>query len=235
MRRLPIAINQRRSPGRACRDRANQPPAQLVNLRDAGVTIIEADIPNLTALVGNVTAPIGYYEARRSISRFLAEQDAPVDFARLVSELSPDIRKVFDDWVVEGAPHEITEQAYRDAVDKYRPSLQATWRDYFREHGVSAVISPVVRMPAPQIPKLPTSPGFDVEINGTIVPARVAFTRNIAPSSSAGLPSIVLPGGTTSGLPVGIELDGPVGSDRELLALGLAFEHVIGPVPAPKV
>src|SRR5262245_38811341 len=56
--------------------------------------------------------------------------------------------KVFDDSVVEGAPHEITEQAYRDAVDKYRPSLQATWRDYFREHGVSAVISPVVRMPA---------------------------------------------------------------------------------------
>lgn len=207
----------------------------LVSLRDAGVTIIEVDIPNLTALVGNVTLPISYYEARRSISRFLAEQDAFVDFARLVSELSPDLRKVFDDWVVEGAPHEITEQAYRDAVDKYRPSLQATWRDYFREHGVSAVISPVVRMAAPQIPKLPTSPGFDVEINGTIVPARVAFARNIAPSSSAGLPSIVLPGGMTSGLPVGIELDGPVGSDRELLALGLAIEHVIGPVPAPKV
>jgi mandelamide amidase len=34
-------------------------------------------------------------------------------------------------------------------------------------------------------------------------------------------------GRTRDGLPVGIELDGPVGSDRELLALGLALEPVL--------
>jgi indoleacetamide hydrolase len=38
---------------------------------------------------------------------------------------------------------------------------------------------------------------------------------------------------THAGLPVSIELDAPTGSDRALLALGLAVERVLGPLPAP--
>lgn len=37
----------------------------------------------------------------------------------------------------------------------------------------------------------------------------------------------------TSGLPIGLEFDGPAGSDRKLLALGLAVEGVLGRLPAP--
>jgi mandelamide amidase len=207
----------------------------LARFREAGAVIVDAEIPDLASLVGKVTVPIVYYEARRSISRFLKDQGAPVDFAGLVSELSPEIRKQVDDWVVEGAPNEISEQAYQDALQKYRPTLQQTWRNYFREHGVDAVVFPVVRMPAPPLPKNLTSPRFDVEINGTLVPARVAFARNIAPSSSAGLPSVVLPAGMVSELPIGIELDGPAANDRNLLALALATERLLDFNPAPKL
>jgi indoleacetamide hydrolase len=207
--------------------------AVLSRLREAGVVVVEAEIPDLAALVGKVTVPIIYYEARRSITRFLAEHDAPVDFAGLVSQLSPEIRKQAEEWVVEGASNEISDQAYQDAIRTYRPALQETWRNYFSEHRLRAVISPVVRMPAPRLPQSLTSPGFDVEINGTVVPARVAFARNIAPSSSAGLPSIILPAGMTSGLPVGIEFDGPAASDRDLLSLALAVERVVESNPAP--
>jgi mandelamide amidase len=35
------------------------------------------------------------------------------------------------------------------------------------------------------------------------------------------------------GLPVGLELDGPLGSDRRLLAIGVAFEQLLGPLPPP--
>jgi mandelamide amidase len=147
--------------------------------------------------------------------------------------LSPEIRKQAEEWIVEGATNEVSEQAYKDAIGKYRPALQETWRNYFNEHHLRAVISPVVRMPAPRLPQSLTSPGFDVEINGAVVPARVAFARNIAPSSSAGLPSIVLPAGMTSGLPVGIEIDGPAASDRDLLSLALAIERVVETNPAP--
>jgi Asp-tRNA(Asn)/Glu-tRNA(Gln) amidotransferase A subunit family amidase len=207
----------------------------LARLHEAGAVIVEAEIPDLAALVGKVTVPIIYYEARRSISRFLKDQAAPVDFVGLVSELSPEIRKQFDEWVVEGAPNEISEQTYHDAIQKYRPALQETWRNYFAEHRLAAVLSPVVRMPAPQLPKVLTSPGFDIEINGKMVPARVAFARNIAPSSSAGLPSVVLPAGMASELPIGIELDGPAASDLKLLSLALATERLLEFNQAPKI
>jgi mandelamide amidase len=44
----------------------------------------------------------------------------------------------------------------------------------------------------------------------------------------------VLPAGLTrDGLPVGLELAGPAGTDRELLALGRTLEEILGPPPAP--
>jgi mandelamide amidase len=45
-----------------------------------------------------------------------------------------------------------------------------------------------------------------------------------------------LPAGlTAAGLPVGIELDGPVGSDARLIGIGLAFEAVLGTLPPPQL
>jgi len=37
--------------------------------------------------------------------------------------------------------------------------------------------------------------------------------------------------GAMSGLPIGLELDGPAGSDRRLVAIGMALERVLGRVP----
>jgi mandelamide amidase len=39
--------------------------------------------------------------------------------------------------------------------------------------------------------------------------------------------------GATSKLPVGLELDGPAGSDRRLVAIGLALEPVFGRLAPP--
>ena len=62
----------------------------------------------------------------------------------------------------------------------------------------------------------------------------IFLSRNTHPSSSAGVPGINLPMGLNSeGLPLGLELDGPAGSDRDLLVLARAVERVIGPLPAP--
>ena len=41
-------------------------------------------------------------------------------------------------------------------------------------------------------------------------------------------------GMTKDGLPVGLELDGPKGSDRKLLAIGMAIDKLLGPIPPPK-
>jgi mandelamide amidase len=66
------------------------------------------------------------------------------------------------------------------------------------------------------------------------VPFAIAVARNITPGSTLGLPGLVMPCGlTASGLPVAIELDGPEGEDRRLLAIGMAVEAVLRPLPAP--
>ena len=59
---------------------------------------------------------------------------------------------------------------------------------------------------------------------------------NTDPGSNAGLPGLTIPAGLgpTTGLPVGISLDGPRGSDERLLAVGIAIERVLGRTPPPK-
>ena len=58
----------------------------------------------------------------------------------------------------------------------------------------------------------------------------------ITVASNAGIPGLALPAGLVQGrLPVGLELDGPAGGDRRLLAIGLAFEAILGTLPAPEI
>ena len=64
-----------------------------------------------------------------------------------------------------------------------------------------------------------------VEVNGKSMPTFTTYIRNTDPGSNAGIPGISLPALVSSaGPPVGLELDGPIGSDRDLLGLALAIE-----------
>ena len=74
-----------------------------------------------------------------------------------------------------------------------------------------------------------------VSINGGApVDTFGSFIRNTDPGSNAGIPGLSLPAGlTASGLPVGLELDGPLGSDMRLLGIAMGFEALLGRLPAP--
>jgi mandelamide amidase len=60
--------------------------------------------------------------------------------------------------------------------------------------------------------------------------------QNTDPGSNAGIPGIQIPIalGATSQLPIGLELDGPAGSDGRLLAIGMALDDVFGRLPPPR-
>ena len=61
-----------------------------------------------------------------------------------------------------------------------------------------------------------------MSINGDKpVPTFDTMIRNTDPGSNAGIPGLSLFAGMTpGGLPVGLEIDGPVGSDTKLLGIG---------------
>jgi mandelamide amidase len=93
------------------------------------------------------------------------------------------------------------------------------------------MIFPTTPLPAAKIGEDDT-----VVLNGTPVPTLATYIRNLGPGSTAGIPGMSLPAGMTkAGLPVGIALDGPAGSDQHVLAIGLALEAVLPKLPAPRL
>ena len=202
--------------------------AALKKLEAAGAVLVEMPVPELSRLIGLTTAQVQLHDVAPSLIRYLAQYDTHVSFEELIASASPDIRQQFQSFVPEGSPIHISESAYEAARNVHLPELRAVFQRWFADTGAVAMVFPTTRIAATRIGEDP------VDIGGRQVPFSDAISRNIASGSTAGLPGLVLPTGLTRrGLPVSIEFDGPSGSDRQLLALGLAIERELGVLPPP--
>ena len=83
-----------------------------------------------------------------------------------------------------------------------------------------ATVSPPLRTAAHQAG---AATGPALTISGTSMPLRDALLAAPVPFSQHAGPALVLPAGTTDGLPVGVQLVGRRGSDRALLDLAAAY------------
>jgi len=201
--------------------------AALARLRAAGVVLVEGDVANVAALDAAAGFPIMLYETVIELERYLAEHETGLDFASLMAQVkSPSVKQALASLLGADA---VSEASYREALTKHRPALQETYRRYFRERGVAAMVFPTTPLPAAKIGEDDT-----VMLNGVPVSTLSTFIRNLAPGSAAGIPGLTLPAGMTkAGLPVGIAIDAPEKSDHQLLAIGLALETVLPRLPAP--
>jgi len=144
---------------------------------------------------------------------------------------SPDVKGTYDGLVIPrklpGPDNTVVDAkpAYDEAMKTARPALQALYRDTFAKNKLDAIAFPTV--PKVAIPANPDS---------SSVPNFVLFIQNTDPGSNAGIPGIQIPLalGASSKLPVGLELDGPEGSDRRLLAIGIAMDKLFGRLPPPQ-
>jgi Asp-tRNA(Asn)/Glu-tRNA(Gln) amidotransferase A subunit family amidase len=203
----------------------------LKRLTDAGVVLVESSLPTLQALIDQSTAQIQNHDVRLSLARFLKEYHAGVTLEELIAQASPDIQSTFKSDILPGAKNFVAENVYENARGKVLPALHALFRDYFAKQKTDAIVFPATMVPAPLI-------GDEdmLNVNGQQVSFTTAISRNIDPGSTTGLPGLVLPAGLTAGgLPVALEFDGPAGTDRRLLAIGIALERVLGHLPAPKI
>jgi indoleacetamide hydrolase len=203
----------------------------LEQLRGAGAQIIETELPGLQRLIDLTTQQVQSHDVRVALARFLHDYGAKATFEQVVQQASPDIQAIFRAGVLPGGADFVSEQTYTAARDVHLPALRRLYADYFARTQVAAIVFPTTMTAAPLI-------GEDevVEISGKKMSFFTIAGRNVGPGSSAGLPGLVLPAGlTNNGLPVGIEFDGPAGSDRALLALGLGLEQALGAIPAPRI
>ncbi|MES2532948.1 MAG: indoleacetamide hydrolase [Pseudomonadota bacterium] len=200
----------------------------LGTLQRAGAVLVEVDLPGLDALNDAVGFPVALYEFMVEMPAYLRASGHSIDMAALIAGIgSPDVAAILQPLLAGGA---IGEDAYRAAMAA-REQLQALYRDAFARHGVQALLFPTSPLTARQV-----GPESLTEFNGEVLPAFPTFIRNTDPGSNAGIPGLSLPAGLgADGLPVGLALDGPAGSDRHLLAIGAALEAVLPPVRRPAI
>jgi mandelamide amidase len=205
----------------------------LDKLKSHGVTLVEADLPDIAALTRGTSASLTMFELYMDFPGYLWETGAPHSFWEVLAQVkSPDVQALLK------SGKNVTRDQYVKALTVGRPNLVRAYADYFRAENVQAVVFPTVPVTAPLID--PSYSGA-LSIDGTPQPggSQAAFNaliRNVDPGSCAGLPGLSLPAGLSStGMPVGLSIDGPAGSDRMLLALGLTIESILGPLAPPRL
>jgi mandelamide amidase len=143
---------------------------------------------------------------------------------------SPDVKGTYEGLVI---PRKLpgpdatvvdAKPAYEAAIKTARPALQQLYRDTFANNRLDAIVFPTV-------PKVAVASNPDSSDLANFV----MYIQNTDPGSNAGIPGLQIPIalGATSALPVGMELDGPAGSDGRLLSIGLALEELFGRIPPP--
>lgn len=206
--------------------------AALEKLQRAGVELVEGELPQLPHFIELITDPVQNHDVKPSLTRYLAEFQTGISFEELLAQASPDVQRMIKPAITPGAHDFVPEAQYEEIVRVHLPGLRAMYKEYFTRSGVAAIVFPTTILPAPKLGE----EDMEVEVRGRRMPLDEAMARNIAPGSTTGLPGLVLPAGlTSSGLPVALEFDGPAGSDRSVLALGLALEPVLGKLPPPRM
>ncbi len=189
-------------------------------------SLVEVDLDGMADLNGKVSFPVVLYEVKRDMIQYLADFAPGIAIEDVLAQIaSPDVKEAYKA-VVSGA---VSKAVYEEALHAYRPQLQALFSACFADNRLDALVIPATPLTAPPIGRDST-----VDLNGSQQPTMATIIRNTDPSSNAGIPSLcVATGLAPNGMPAGICLEGPVGTDRRLLAIGKALQDEIGFLPRP--
>jgi mandelamide amidase len=201
----------------------------LDKLRAAGATLVDIDLGDI---VRDSLPPI----------RVLNAEGKRVDLASYLAREVPSITMADAIAGVAGKSLRARLQLATDkpvgaeAVQKARAAMDSLGHQYdlaCRAAGVTAIVFPAVPVPAPLLPIEGDALPAKLEINGWSYPDSIVL-RNALLAPFFRVPALTIPAGLVSGrLPVAIELNGLAGDDTRLLAVGMAIEKVLGPMPTP--
>jgi len=201
--------------------------AEAERLADAGAEIIEVTIPGLSDAVGGAGQHIAMYEMVRSLPQYLEASGSGVSFEALITEIAASGLGPMLDGI--RGPKAISEDDYRVAMETVRPALQKSYADCFQGNRIDALVFPATL----NLPFDLQEPGSHRH-RGQDISAFAASGHNVQPASIGGSPGLTVAAGLTrGGLPAALGFDGPMGSDRKLLAIGIAYETIRPAMPPP--
>jgi indoleacetamide hydrolase len=199
----------------------------LDRLADAGVELVEVRVAEAHALDAECGFPIVFFEIARELPAYLATLPGPesrLTFADVLAQVaSPDVRAALE----LAAGDAFTEEVYRQSLavrERLRAAYAAALRPADADR-LDALVYPTTPLPAP-----PVGDDDTTELNGRQVPVFLTTIRNTGPGSTAGMPAVTLPAGSTAdGLPIGLSLEALPGEDGALLAAAARAEAVLAP------
>src|SRR4051812_2233487 len=206
--------------------------AAVAKMKAQGVTMVEIEMPQLAEFNGQVSFPVALYEAYDDLVAYLDHTGTGLSIEAMARDISSaDVKGTYDGLVIPRklpAPDGALVDAkpiYDAAINSARPALQVLYSRTFADNRLDAIAFPTT----PRVAIASNPDSSSLENFGL-------FIQNTDPGSNAGIPGIQIPIalGARSKLPIGLELDGPAGSDRRLLAIGLALDAVFERLPPPR-
>lgn len=206
--------------------------AFVSRLREQGVVFVEADLQEAGPLVEAGLYPILFTETWPAMTAFLAEWGDGRSVEDLHAAVGPDVRGFWDALVIPDAAQKIPQEVYEQAIADIRPKMQKSYEDYFKANDVDVMLFPATASTASSATPENRQ---EIEIDGA--PASLYINdRNSGPGALAGTPGLAMPiAMSPSGMPIGASLDGPMGSDRLLIAIAAAMSAVTEPIPEPSL
>ena len=187
----------------------------IERLRERGAVIVD-DIELDTEGMNDAEYQVLLYEYKADLAAYFERSNAPVsslaDVIEFNSENAGRVMPIFGQETMLAAEEKgpLTEQEYLDALATSKRISQSAIDGALEEHNLDALIAPS------------NSPSWLTDhINGDTFDG--IFTSSYAAIS--GYPSITVPSGFISGLPVGLSFIGGAFADHELIRLAYAFEQ----------
>ena len=194
--------------------------ARLASLQAQGIVLVDVDVSALVNPAAANSDIIVLYEALGDLRAYLQTYSTRVSLEALVSQIaSPDVALTLE--LILSQPFSPDE--YQQAL-AIREELMTGMASFFIEQDIDALLYPTVPVTARSI----TEESENLLLNGETLPTFQTVKKNTNPASLLGLPAISLPAGlAANGQAVGLELTGPAGSDRNLLAIAMKLESLL--------
>ncbi|SCX39752.1 mandelamide amidase [Klenkia marina] len=194
----------------------------LDTLADAGVDLVEVDVVAAHELDARCGFPIVFHEVLRTLPAYLGSLPGGPSFDELVAGVaSPDVRGALEHAIGDPVPGSV----YAECLE-LREQLRAAYAAVHELPGggrLDALVYPTTPLTAP-----PLGDDVTTDLDGEQVPVFGTTIQNTGPGSTAGMPAISLPCGTTpAGLPVGLSLETVPDADPHLLAVARRVEQLL--------
>ncbi len=198
-------------------------------LKDAGAMLVEAEIPNLVDIVNETSLVTLGARIRKDMTAYLAASGSSVTFDELAAQIADTFVKGWMTPFLNPTTAILNEEARvaRDVI----PALRRTYSNYLKDNTLDAIIFPTT--PTPAGIEVPGTE--DIVVDGVRITGGIWLNiQNIGPATLWGGPGISLPAGLSgSGLPMGVELNGAIRGDKDLLGLALTVENILPDTPPP--